>query len=209
MNKYIFLSFGFLAWAAYEYSGGTDFKPTNIRNVANVTNGVSRASNSLLDSFQNASATSRPDLTILANSQDASEDFVVSFLNDPTTAVNSIVKLPVVTNADPSRRQGNTPAILQPIEATAQGILSDMTNAANNVLSNEEAQQTLADIRTVAGNKVNLRNGPGTDFGVLSQLPHGAEVQVLQDPNNGWVKLRLVDENRIGWVAASLLTRLN
>lgn len=61
------------------------------------------------------------------------------------------------------------------------------------------------DVRQVSGNRVNLRNGPGTQYNVLSKLTRGEQVAVLQDPGNGWLKLRVVETKRVGWLAASLV----
>ena len=33
----------------------------------------------------------------------------------------------------------------------------------------------------------------------------GEKVAILQEPGNGWLKLRVVETNRIGWLAASLV----
>ena len=60
-------------------------------------------------------------------------------------------------------------------------------------------------VRQVTGNRVNLRNGPGTEYNVLSKLTRGEQVAILQDPGNGWLKLRVLETNRVGWLAASLV----
>jgi hypothetical protein len=61
------------------------------------------------------------------------------------------------------------------------------------------------DYRFVTGGRVNLRSGPGTSFAVLSQLVRGDEVEVLSDPGAGWVKLRVLDGNGVGWMADAFL----
>jgi hypothetical protein len=61
------------------------------------------------------------------------------------------------------------------------------------------------DVRAVGGNRVNMRAGPGTGYGVLTTLSRGDRVIVLDDPGQGWVKLRVQDGGRVGWMAASLL----
>ncbi|MFP4406137.1 MAG: SH3 domain-containing protein [Rhodosalinus sp.] len=62
-----------------------------------------------------------------------------------------------------------------------------------------------ANLRAVGGNRVNMRAGPGTGYGVLTTLSRGDRVIVLDDPGQGWVKLRVQDGGRVGWMAASLL----
>jgi len=62
------------------------------------------------------------------------------------------------------------------------------------------------DFRSVRPSRANLRMGPGKRYNVVAKLTRGAEVRVLQDPGQGWVKLRVIDTGRIGWIAGSLLT---
>lgn len=68
------------------------------------------------------------------------------------------------------------------------------------------AGQLRADTRKVAGNHVNMRNGPGTSYSVVERLSRGQAVEVLSDPGNGWLKLRVSDSGRIGWMAEFLVT---
>lgn len=62
------------------------------------------------------------------------------------------------------------------------------------------------DLRLVDANRVNMRNGPSTNFQVIAKLARGDEVEVLQTPGDGWVKLRVVSTGRVGWMAERLLT---
>ena len=62
------------------------------------------------------------------------------------------------------------------------------------------------DIRAVSGDRVNVRDGPGTNYSVVNQLVRGDKVEVLQDAGDGWVKLRPVDGGPVGWIASFLLT---
>lgn len=65
------------------------------------------------------------------------------------------------------------------------------------------------DYRAVSGSRVNLRGGPGTSFDVITQLRRGNEVEVLVDDGDGWVKLRALDGNHVGWMSDSFLTAIN
>ena len=62
------------------------------------------------------------------------------------------------------------------------------------------------DFRSVTGSRVNLREGPGTGYPVLTSLKRGDEVEILADPGTGWVQLRLLNGDVAGWMAASLLS---
>ena len=65
------------------------------------------------------------------------------------------------------------------------------------------------DIRRVTGNVVNMRGGPGTQYDRTGKLRKDDEVIVLQEPGNGWIKLRSVDTGRVGWMADWLVTAAN
>ncbi len=90
--------------------------------------------------------------------------------------------------------------------ATVLGAAAQTVTAESEAI---EAAAVVADIRAVSGSRVNMRNGPGTNHQVLSQLLRGTEAEVLQEPGNGWVKIRVIDGGRIGWMAARLMTPVN
>ena len=52
--------------------------------------------------------------------------------------------------------------------------------------------------------KVNLRREPNTDSGIIERLEPGAEVKVLDQSNNKWVKVS--HDGNIGYVSAEFLT---
>ncbi|MDQ7071511.1 MAG: SH3 domain-containing protein [Rhodobacterales bacterium] len=61
-------------------------------------------------------------------------------------------------------------------------------------------------IREVRGTRVNMRGGPGTRYSVLAKLTKGMEVEVIGIPGDGWVKLRVIETGRVGWMAERLVT---
>ncbi|GAA6199621.1 SH3 domain-containing protein [Aquicoccus sp. SU-CL01552] len=63
------------------------------------------------------------------------------------------------------------------------------------------------DLRKVTGTRVNMRDGPGTIYPVIARLVLGDEVEVLSTSGTGWLRLRKLPERRIGWVAASLISK--
>ena len=60
-----------------------------------------------------------------------------------------------------------------------------------------------AERRTVAGSRVNMRAGPGTDHGVVDVLSRGETTTILT-LEEGWARVRS-DSGREGWMALSLL----
>lgn len=89
---------------------------------------------------------------------------------------------------------------ITPEPASVQPTPPEATEAA---VTQEEAPQ---DIRSVKGTRVNMRNGPSTTYNVIMRLTRGTRVRILQEPGNGWVKLKVEDTGRIGWMASRLLT---
>lgn len=63
------------------------------------------------------------------------------------------------------------------------------------------------DIREITGTRVNMRDGPGTIYPVLTKLRIGQEVEVVGDSGTGWLRLRSVSSRQIGWVSASLVSK--
>ncbi|MGB0797740.1 MAG: SH3 domain-containing protein [Planktomarina sp.] len=86
-----------------------------------------------------------------------------------------------------------TPEVTQPVSTQDTDVVTTSTEPA-------------LDIRQVDANRVNMRNGPSTSFQVLARLTRGADVQILQIPGDGWVKLRVLESGRVGWMAERLLT---
>ena len=63
------------------------------------------------------------------------------------------------------------------------------------------------DIRYVNASRVNMRQGPGTNYSILSRLLSDDKVTVLEDSGTGWLRLKVDKTGRVGWIAASLLTK--
>ncbi|MEO1705713.1 MAG: SH3 domain-containing protein, partial [Pseudomonadota bacterium] len=59
------------------------------------------------------------------------------------------------------------------------------------------------------GTRVNMRNGPGTSFPILATLTRGAEAEVIAEPGNGWLQIRVSDTGAVGWMAESLMQPVN
>lgn len=65
--------------------------------------------------------------------------------------------------------------------------------------------QTAPDLRFVSGNRVNMRMGPGTNYGVLDKLTRGAQAEVLEVTGDGWARIRVTETGQIGRMASRLL----
>ena len=102
-------------------------------------------------------------------------------------------------------------AVEQALEADKAEALTELALEDVAVAVEEEvaAAEPIADIREVTAARVNMRNGPGQNFNVVAKLNSGEKVEILQDPGDGWVKLRVAESGRVGWMADFLLTAAN
>ena len=181
MKKFIFLTFAFLAWAFYEMSGGDEFQP------------------------QAAVAAEEPVAEVVS-----------------TSGSEPAVNVPVAAKAEPiepqvTRASFTNPnvALSKPSEDQLAALDPDVLDSFAAVLKDEPqpvaadgglvAGKIALDLREVSGNRVNMRNGPGTNFSVTAQLTRDTRVEILTDPGDGWVRLRPINGGPVGWMAAYLL----
>lgn len=68
------------------------------------------------------------------------------------------------------------------------------------------AEEPGPDLREVAGSRVNMRIGPGTDFDVITTLNAGTKLEVLEINADGWANVMTTDLGIEGWMAERLLT---
>lgn len=186
MVRLFVLTFAFLGWAWYEMSGGSEFEPgeNGIALLARVEVEDLPAAQPQTDVVAEAAPVAVPEVTRSTNS--GVELAKVSAASFPQqTRVVTVVphpgKVGAATNAVV---KGET--IAKPVVAASQPVVD-------------------VDYRTVTGNRVNLRAGPSTSYDVVTKLRRGDDVEVLQDPGTGWVKLRSFEGNDIGWMSADFL----
>lgn len=82
--------------------------------------------------------------------------------------------------------------------------LNTASDAQEETTQQAETQTPTKEVRIVRANRANVRQGPGTKFSVIDRVERGVEVEILQDPGQGWVKFRNLESERIGWIATSL-----
>lgn len=177
MKAYVWVTFALLGWAYYEMSGGRDFEPGS--------NGISvfaEIEQTPLDA-ESVSRLSLVDMTSVG---------------------------PVEGTGAPSDRSEVEAAVLAAIRSTETAGRTEspvsMIVPADETEASAETPPPV-DLRAVNGSSVNLRTGPGQEHPVLATLARGTTVQVLEDPGDGWVRLQVVPQGRIGWIADFLLDR--
>lgn len=72
----------------------------------------------------------------------------------------------------------------------------------------QEIDLALADSQVwyVTGNVVNVRQGPSTDYSVVGQVVYGEATEILGDPSEPWVKIRIQGDGVEGFIASRFLT---
>lgn len=91
----------------------------------------------------------------------------------------------------------------------AQPLGTPLAEGAQPVLAQPDVLSGEPEFRTVTGTRVNLRDGPATSFAVVTQLFEGDEVEVLEDSGDGWVRLRVLGNDLVGWMSEDFLERRN
>jgi hypothetical protein len=211
--RLILISFGFMVWAFYVLSGGADFDPDAVRaaRMAELdleapkpavaparTEPVTAAPKDVVDTdppLRETTTRVSLNLTTLKDASDNAADAPTQ--TDIAAAVDAAIQevpqnVPVVTSS------ADTPAIIPSLIAPNDG--------AGQTAENPSTIRGFDDIRTVSGNRVNVRGGPGTDFGVVGRLTRGDEVVVLEDNGAGWIRFETQDGETSGWMADFLLT---
>lgn len=205
MWRFILVSFAFLGWSFYILSGGADYRP-----VAN-----SIQARAILDNQRPKPRPLRVNVIELAQdgmvAPETSVTRTITSLHDLGLTVGKRVAV-TLASAEAAPAAVTTAVIEVPtVKATPVAVpkAPDLDTVAEPTEVVQAALSQSRDIRTVASTKVNMRSGPGTNYSRIGQLSRGTEVIVLRDPGNGWIKLRVQESGRIGWMADRLLTAAN
>jgi hypothetical protein len=196
MKSFILITFGLLGFAFYEMSDGADFDPNALR-ISRVDAAPAIAETQL------ANVPVDTPVVVAEAKLDAGEVTrnIVTLASLETTSNDTRVSatlIPSVT-ADVAGTDDQAPKIILPSLIAA----SDQPTVAAVQTSLEAETQAI--IRTISGNRVNVRGGPGTNYDVVSRMVKGQAVEILSDPGQGWVKMRPVDGGSEGWLADFLL----
>ena len=198
MNKYVFLSIAFMAFAFYELSGGSDFVPRKADIIA-------------------AAKAAEED----AQSRDTRQTRLEQVTPRTQATYTPVTLRTVQPEPEPVVPARRTVEPQPPVQQPAPTLVSLGEDADQFAQQFERItlQQTDAipievapvpepvlDIRQVAGSRVNMRDGPGTGYGIVTSLTEGTEVEVIETDGAGWVKLRTTDDQFVGWMAEYLLT---
>lgn len=200
MMRIMLLTFGFLTWGWYELSGGSDFVAG--QNGVELMAKAKPVQHAPVKADTQVTRTNT-DLTSISGfatmSVRVSQPVETSGVVQP--AVVQVAAAPVV---EPQVTQA--PRVIQASSGDLNSLQQQIGAAVSASLSDSAP---VIDYRRVSGQRVNLRGGPSTGHAVVTQLLQGEEVEVLDDAGDGWVQLRALDGNDIGWMSDKFLTRVN
>jgi hypothetical protein len=196
MVRLIVVTFFFLAWAFWELSGGADFDPDRARLEASGSDPLK--SNVPEDPRTSTVPSDEGEVTRVSLDLTSLEDVVGGRGGRIST------RLPQQSAPQPEASSTGSGEFLPSLvaNATPEGVLAEPANDAGTAGLFVDT----ADIRVVDGSRVNVRSGPGTDYGVVDTLIRGDRVEILDDSGTGWVRMRDTASGTIGWMADFLLT---
>ena len=202
MARFIIVTFGFLAFAFYEMSGGSDFDAEATR-LARIEAPVA-VDTAPLEQVVVAEAEVEPvvpeNVTRVALNLNTVNDVLRPQRTVRTTAARAPAAQAETTDVAALEAE---PTVILPSLILGDAVITPVEFGTTETVTGDE----LLDVRAVSARSVNVRGGPGTDYSVVSRLTRGAQVEILQDPGNGWVKLRPLDGGTVGWMADFLLNK--
>ncbi|WP_264212156.1 SH3 domain-containing protein [Leisingera thetidis] len=204
MPRFIFVSFAFLGWGFYELSGGAGFEPPKRPEPAVAAKAAAPAP--LPERITAASLTAQPVLT--RRTETAAPDRPAA---DPSlrrrAAAEQLADASGVLASTQTAFSGAPEAAPLQLASLDGGLAAITAAPAAAAVPDRPAPETHADRRTIRASRVNMRQGPGTNYPVIARLLGGDEVIVIEDSGTGWLHLRAPANGRVGWIAASLVSK--
>lgn len=204
MTRLMLVTFAMLGWFFYVMSGGSEFEPRGTRAEAPPV----------------VAAAEKPEPRPLVPSP-ATELVTKVALRPAKPPEPKPEPIPAADAVD-------TEALLAQIAAGLNSDLSSFDNtggtfslasldenAAVQVLDTESEPEAAApapseppkDTRIVSGTRVNMRDGPGTIYPIIGKARMGQQVEVLSESGTGWLRLRVLPEQQVGWISSSLIRK--
>ncbi len=233
MSRFVIVSFAFLGWGFYEISGGADFvAPERPREQQAAASDIRVSPTAADNKFQRSAKIRAASLVTTPVLQQATVTPALSAANSRPAADPERRRAVALQNiaAAGNSLQSSTTAFAPSAETgllhmdNIEGGLAAMSNrpieglgsgglVLNAGLSDtapaqaEVSPESYLDIREIRASRVNMRQGPGTIYPVIGRLLAGDEVLVVEDSGTGWLQLRTKNDQRVGWVAASLVSK--
>ena len=182
VNRFIVLSFLVMGWTYYELSGGAAFVPET-----------------------------RPELLAEADNQPSS----IAETAEELPIVEVVTRAETTTLDELPEAPDTTPEAIALAPATIEEAVPDIEAALVEALeqpaseTTTEAAAVVLDLREVTGDQVNLRSGPGREYGVIDKLGQSSVVMVVESGASGWVRVEVERTGLTGWMSEDFLNRID
>ncbi|WP_298849631.1 SH3 domain-containing protein [uncultured Ruegeria sp.] len=206
MTRLILVTFAALGWTFYVMSGGPDFEPRGVRTAK--PERVAAAPKPAAPVVEPASveglvtrATVRPSVVAPPVTETVAE-----LGEDETKALLSQVAAGL--KANPSLFSDESVTLtLASLEQGVAALEQVTTDAELPTVDLPPLAEPAKDIREISGTRVNLRDGPGTIYPIVGKARIGQQVEVFGDSGTGWLRLRVLPGQQVGWISASLVRK--
>lgn len=210
MSRFVVVSFAFLGWAFYELSGGADFEPPQraepVAKVAPQTGGTDRDTTAAA-AIVTKTPVIAPRIVVQTAAAVQTDNQATDLAAEASSARRAVLSRGLSEGSALFPNLSNTAGIAV---ASLEGGPTQFVTVSQPVVAQEEPEEFVEpakDMRKITGSRVNMRGGPGTIYPVISRLLSGNEVEVLSDSGTGWLRLRSSEGQKVGWVAASLVSK--
>ncbi|WP_235216141.1 SH3 domain-containing protein [Ruegeria halocynthiae] len=198
MTRLIVMTFAALGWCFYVVSDGPNFEPRGLRaeqpvRVAATPKPAPPASTQARDLVTNVAL--RTPLTRVETETTPTEDAAAAV---PVPA--NLEGFSGLTAFD-DQAASITLASLEDGVAGLQQTVLDVQDQTTEVFEPKK------DIREITGTRVNVRDGPGTIYPIIGKVAIGQKVEVLSESGTGWLRLRVLPAQQVGWISASLVQK--
>ncbi|WP_424832674.1 SH3 domain-containing protein [Ruegeria sp.] len=203
MTRLIVIIFVALGWCFYVMSGGTNFEPRGLRDqqpqrIATTPKPAPTpiAPSQPKDLVTNVAVRTAP---VREEAEPNPEPVEPIIIVEEVDSLRGFSQLPTFTGQDAS-------FTLASLEDGAAGLRQTTTPKPDEaeLSASPEPQK---DTREIIGTRVNLRDGPGTIYPILGKLQLGQEVEVIGDSGTGWLRLRVLPLQQVGWISQSLVSK--
>ncbi len=202
MMRVIVITFAMLGWSFYVMSGGPDFEPrgTRAEQPAQVAS-VSEPKPATVPAARVEGLVTN----VAARAVPARVE-PEPLVEENTAAVLSQIATDPLSQFSAFDEDGVS-FTLASLEDGAAGLLQVETEVQDDVTPTSQVIEPEKDIREISGTRVNMRDGPGTIYPIIAKATIGQRVEVLSESGTGWLRLRLLPGQSVGWISASLVRK--
>ncbi|WP_254428538.1 MULTISPECIES: SH3 domain-containing protein [Ruegeria] len=200
MTRLVVFTFAALGWCFYVMSGGPDFEPRGLR--AEQPARIATAPTQTIAPAQAEELVTNVAVrapTARVQPKPAVEE-VVEFVADDAT-LGSFSTITVFADQDAN-------ITLASLEDGVAGLRQITDDVQEDVAETPAIPEPEKDIREISGTRVNMRDGPGTIYPIVGKATIGQKVEVLSESGTGWLRLRVLPQQQVGWISASLVRKI-